>query len=251
MKLFITLCFLSSFLISCKKDKVETPIVIPEPTETLEIRVQPYYNGSIMHLDSTYTDAAGFLFKWSDFLFYLTQLKNGTSTLATVALFDYRNTGTLALSVTGKSTDFTDLTFNIGVDSVTNHGDPSTYDNASPLNIITSGQMFWGWNPGYIFINLEGRVDTLVDGTNLFDLSMSYHIGSDVNRRTKTITNVNWQGSGSTKTLYLRIDVDQIITGSGGTEITVNNEYFTHSAPSASVLTNKFLTNFLYAFKVQ
>jgi hypothetical protein len=251
MKSLFSLCFLSCLIISCKKDKVQTPTIAPEPIETLEIRVQPYYNGAVMKLDSIYTDAAGYKFKWSDFLFYLTQLKNGSSTLANVALFDYRNTGTLALSVAGKSSDFTDLTFNIGVDSITNHGDPSTYDNASPLNIITSGQMFWGWNPGYIFINLEGKVDTLVDATNLYDLSMSYHIGNDVNRRIKTLTNINWQGTGMTKTLYLKIDVNEIINGAGGTEITVNNEYFTHSAPSSSVLTNKFITNFLYAFKVQ
>ncbi len=251
MKFLFSVLFLGSLMISCKKEKVETPITPAETTETLEIRIQPYYNGAIMHLDSTYTDSGGFKFKWSDLLLYLTQLKNGSSTLANVALFDYRNTGTLALSVTGKSSDFTDLTFNIGVDSITNHGDPSAYDNASPLNIITSGQMFWGWNPGYIFINLEGKVDTLVDATNLFDLSMSYHIGNDENRRTKTLTNVNWQGTGTTKTLYLRVDVDQIITGTVGTSIDVTNEYFTHSAPSASVLTNKFLANFINAFNIQ
>ncbi|MBK8614490.1 MAG: hypothetical protein IPN85_13635 [Flavobacteriales bacterium] len=70
------------------------------------------------------------------------------------------------------------LALNLGLDSATNHSDPTQYTTA-PLNDAT---MHWSWNPamGYKFLVLEGRVDAngdgLVDGS---DPEFVYHCASD------------------------------------------------------------------------
>ncbi|RMG58901.1 MAG: hypothetical protein D6722_22990, partial [Bacteroidetes bacterium] len=51
------------------------------------------------------------------------------------------------------------LRFNVGIDSVTNHLDPSTYDASNPL-AFQSPSMHWSWDSGYIFFRIDGKVDT-------------------------------------------------------------------------------------------
>ena len=45
------------------------------------------------------------------------------------------------------------------------------------LNIENAGLMHWSWNTGYIFVNIEGKVDTLSSG--IFNHNFSFHIGTD------------------------------------------------------------------------
>jgi len=44
----------------------------------------------------------------------------------------------------------------LGLDSFTNHGDPSNWAAKHPLNPLYNG-LHWGWNPGYIFMSHEGQ----------------------------------------------------------------------------------------------
>ncbi|MEC8616743.1 MAG: MbnP family protein [Bacteroidota bacterium] len=71
----------------------------------------------------------------------------------------------------------------IGVDSITNHIDPATYDGNNPLSYQTPS-MHWqmGIDPqywSYLFIVLEGYVDK--NKNNIFESGESfvYHIGND------------------------------------------------------------------------
>lgn len=68
------------------------------------------------------------------------------------------------------------LTFNIGVDSLANHTDPTTYDASHALSPKVPS-MHWAWSSGYRFIVIEGEIDQDNDGT--FDDSFLYHIGMD------------------------------------------------------------------------
>ncbi|MEL6844831.1 MAG: MbnP family protein [Bacteroidota bacterium] len=56
------------------------------------------------------------------------------------------------------------LAFNIGVDSATNHADPTQYE-ASNVLAPQNPSMHWNWDAGYQFIKIEGQVDTDGDGT--------------------------------------------------------------------------------------
>lgn len=64
------------------------------------------------------------------------------------------------------------LTFGVGVDSANNFLDPTVA--AEPLN-LQSPSMHWNWNAGYIFVRIEGEVDTDSDGTP--DSLLELHVG--------------------------------------------------------------------------
>ncbi|CAG5078752.1 MbnP family protein [Parvicella tangerina] len=73
-----------------------------------------------------------------------------------------------------------DLT--IGVDSVANAGDPAGYSADHALAYQTPS-MHWNWNSGYIFMAIEGHVDT--SGNGLYEAGEDFimHVGMNSMRR--------------------------------------------------------------------
>ena len=67
------------------------------------------------------------------------------------------------------------ISYNIGVDSVTNHSDPSVWAPSHPLNINLTG-MHWNWTGGYIFHTIEGKYKTSGSST---EAGFSYHTAKD------------------------------------------------------------------------
>lgn len=72
------------------------------------------------------------------------------------------------------------LMFNVGVDSTTNHMDPSTYSSDDAL-ALQGPSMHWSWASGYIFMRLEGNVDTSAAGDQAADFGFEMHLGGDAN----------------------------------------------------------------------
>ena len=75
--------------------------------------------------------------------------------------------------------EYTKIMFDVGIDSATNHGDPSLYQIGDPLG-AQFPNMHWGWSFGYIFVRIDGEADVNGDGTpdnpdGLFEM----HLGSD------------------------------------------------------------------------
>ncbi|MEM7657988.1 MAG: MbnP family protein [Bacteroidota bacterium] len=68
------------------------------------------------------------------------------------------------------------LRFRLGIDSLTNHADPTQYEDSNPL-ALQSPSMHWNWDAGYRFLNIGGEVDT--DGDGEVDSLLEYHIGKD------------------------------------------------------------------------
>lgn len=227
---------------SCKKDDVAPP-----STQYLQIDILPTYAniGTMpMNLDSVYTTPEGYQVKFTDVKFYSSILKNETNSLLQAALYDLRETGVLMLRTPGDYAKFTNLQGFIGVDSVLNHSDPSAFPNESPLNISNAGPMHWGWNPGYIFMNIEGKVDTIPDGINNLDHSFSFHIGTDLYRRDFSFTTLNWlKISESERKLNLKLDLWKFLHNSANS-INLKTEFLTHTASGQQPLTEKVISNF-------
>lgn len=78
------------------------------------------------------------------------------------------------------------LKFDVGIDSATNHADPSTYAATNPLAPQTPS-MHWSWNSGYIFVKLEGLVDTTAAKTGPVDGNWEMHVGMDSYKTTVTL----------------------------------------------------------------
>ena len=239
---------ITTFIVSCKKKVEPDPIPVDN---YLKVTVQPTYlfDGSQnVQLDSVYTTPEGYKVKFTDIKFFVTKLKNGSVDLTEAAMLDMRETGTLLFRTKGDYTKFSTLSGFIGVDSSLNHSDPSAFPNESPLNISNAGPMHWGWNPGYIFLNIEGKVDTIPDATNNLDHSFSFHIGTDLYRRDFNFTNLNWQTiSSNEKVLALKLDMWKFLHNPISM-IDLKTEYLTHTASGHQTLTWKVTSNFQQAF---
>ena len=240
-----SICIFSVLLVmfSCKKKDPQ-----PQPVDNyLKITVQPTYSNNgqqNVQLDSVYTTAEGYKVKFTDVKFYVTKLKNGNSNLLESAFFDLRESGLLLARIKGDYTKYPSLQGFIGVDSVLNHSDPSAFPNESPLNISNAGPMHWGWNPGYIFINLEGKVDTIPDGINNLDHSFIFHIGTDLYRRDFYFPTVNWQTVSTTEKVFpLKLDLWKFLHNPLST-IDLKTEFLTHTASGQQALTVKVTSNF-------
>lgn len=72
--------------------------------------------------------------------------------------------------------NYTKLRFDIGIDSITNHADPSQYPLNDPLG-PQFPNMHWGWDFGYIFIRIDGFADKDLNGST--ESAFEMHIGKD------------------------------------------------------------------------
>lgn len=226
------------FLSACGDDT-------PAPEKAyLQLDLQPVFGAQHFYMDSLYTTPEGYLIKFTELKCYFTLFANGDSSLYQAALFDYRENGSLLFKKEGNYKTYSNMSTVMGVDASLNHLDPSAFPNESPLNISNAGAMHWGWNPGYIFMNVEGKVDTIPDGVTNTDLSFSFHIGTDPYLQYLQFNNINWQTiAGNTKQFKLKLDLLAFL-GSGASAIHLNSENLTHTAAGQEVLTQKVINNF-------
>ncbi len=214
------------------------------PKAQLQIDLQPVYGGQNFFMDSIYTTQEGYKVKFTELKCYFTLFGNGTNALHQAALLDYRETGSLLFKKEGDYAKFLNLNAVLGVDSSLNHLDPSAFPNESPLNISNAGPMHWGWSTGYIFMNIEGKVDTIPDATLNTDLSFSFHIGTDSYLQNLQFNNINWTDIGNnTRQFKLKLDLLAFL-GQGASSINLSSEYLTHTAAGQEALTQKVISNF-------
>lgn len=246
--IFASLVFLG--VSSCKdKDEVEDPIVPAQPS--IEVRVQPVFGSETLHIDSTYTTVEGYDVQFAELKFYFGSPGNLGNQLTDAALFDYAQRGTLLYSGAGDYTKYSSLNGYLGVDSTANHADPSGFPVSSYLNIMNSNDMYWGWNPGFIFMKVEARVDTIQDGNAVFDHIVAFHIGGDINKQNLNLSGLNWVDLGGDKRrLNLKLDMANFLQN-GGSTIDLKNEYVSHTAPGQEALSLKVITNFAASISTQ
>jgi hypothetical protein len=235
--LFFSLSILL-FLAACDKDK-PTP-----PKAQIQVSMQPVFGALPFYMDSIYTTQEGYKIKFTELKCYFTLFGNGSHSLHQAALLDYRETGSLLFKKEGDYTKFPNLSAILGVDTSLNHLDPSAFPNNSPLNISNAGPMHWGWNPGYIFMNVEGKVDTIVDATTNTDLSFSFHIGTDPYLQNLQFNAISWADIGNnTRQFKLKLDLLAFL-GQGVNSINLSTENLTHTAAGQEALTLKVINNF-------
>ncbi len=239
MKHLFSIILLLIVFTSCKDKEKPEPII---PNHYIKINVHPKYGNETLYLDSVFQTAEGYDIKFTDIKFYLQDVKNGSSILSTVGLFDYRLNGVLAIKEIGTKDAFSSITANLGVDAAINHNDPTAFSNSSPLNIAIANDMHWGWNPGYIFMKVEAKADTLQNGIENFDQTIVFHIGLDVNLETLNFSNLNWTTVGDEDILDLKLDMQSFLTTPQS--IDVKTEFTCHSAVGQELLATKVITNF-------
>lgn len=235
--------FLASIaLSSCKEDKITPPEPVVQPNQ-LEIIVEPYFGATHIEESTVFTTAEGYDVQLTNMKFYLTNVGNNGSVLASASLFDWLN-GNRLLKVDADYSLFSNLSGNIGVNPTDNHADPAAFANDNPLNITIADDMHWNWNPGYIFLKIEAKVDTLDDGNALFDHNVVLHIGKDENLQLFQLNDLTWNAvSDKLHRASLKVDLETFLQNDGQ-NIDLKTENSSHSAPGQEALSLKVIENF-------
>ncbi|MBC8173083.1 MAG: hypothetical protein H7X71_04180 [Chitinophagales bacterium] len=115
---------------------------------------------------------------------------------------------------------FSKIRFDVGIDSVTNHADPSLYTADNPLS-FQSPSMHWSWSMGYIFLMVTGEIDTDDNGT--LDDPMQAHLGKDEYLAEVEIDYPFTAPAGSSSTIHLNVDWALFWSG-----IDIASDHWTH-----------------------
>lgn len=137
--------------------------------------------------------------------------------------------------------------FYVGVDSTTNHSDPTTYDASSAL-APQSPSMHWNWNSGYIFMILEGEVDTTADASGTANTEFVMHLGMDNFLSDIALTSHFEVSSTAHPAVTINMDAEELIGGS--IDFTSADDLSTHTMNNMP-LANKLKANIANAFSVE
>jgi hypothetical protein len=234
-------------LFSCDDDEPDD--VVPA-VDQLKVQMIPTFGTEDLQLDQTYITDEGYRVQFTDLKCYMTDLKNGSKTLATSALFDFREKGTLFLTKPGKPSDFSSMSAFLGVPADRNHADPTAFAESDPLYITNANDMHWGWNPGYIFIKVEAKVDTIDDAIDNFDHLVVFHVGGDDYLQNLNFGSLSWNAAGAN--LYatsLKLDMKTFLNN-GSSSIDLMTEYSSHTAAGQEAISLKVIEHFRDAIGV-
>lgn len=215
---FLAALALTALITGCKKDDDVAEDVHVHHHGTIKVSYTFVNDTLPFALDSTVTDSLGRKVRFSVARFltsgYLVQDD------AHLTVGDFRTSYILAdAGVANNSYELGEmevghshsLMFDLGLDSATNHSDPTTAN--APLN---DPAMHWSWNPaaGYKFLALEGRVDANGDGVvDATDPEFTYHCATDVLRTTTAVDAHHDLAEGETFTIAMTVDMATILAG--------------------------------------
>lgn len=174
MKKVLVLIVVFSFL-NCKKKSNDVTDNVDKNFVTVSTDVT--FDNSTLTPGDTITLSNGFRVLISEFKFLLTDV-NLDGIKQNNVFVDWTK-GKLNWGKFYFNTNPSILSFKIGVDSTINHLDPSKFDLNDPLNIYNAGDMHWSWKPGYIFVKIEGQLDTIPSDSFNSDVLFTFHLGTD------------------------------------------------------------------------
>ncbi len=158
--------------------------------------------------DSTYTASNGRKYKFSRAQFYLGNImfdQEGTWEAPDVA-YAIINPGQMEYLFDGLPVKhYHGFDALVGIDSVTNHADPSTYAASHPLAPQVPS-LHWGWSSGYIFVALEGDCDTTAAMTGAVNAPFEMHIGTDAMKQSLSFTKHFNATAGAAFEIHMTVD---------------------------------------------
>lgn len=172
----------------------------PIETGTIQLQFDNIVGDKDLQLDSTrYTNAAGEDFTVSKLNYYISNIKlvGMDGSVFTVPqdssyfLIREGNAESQKLTIRNVLTgDYTGIEFVVGVDSVRSVMDPSAPGRKGILDKdmgpTNEEAMYWDWNPGYIFLKMEGLSDSATTANGKY----YYHIGGFGGWNERTLNNL-------------------------------------------------------------
>lgn len=232
---------------SCKKDTAEEPT--PSSEQNIMFHIHSNAGAHEANYDSTFQTASGRKFTISDYRMYISNIvliKNDGSELPITGkvLLTDPETEEYPLGMVPVG-NYKGFRFTLGLDSATNHSDPSTYASSNPLSVQTPS-IHWSWNSGYIFWKVEGKVDTTVAQNGPVDVDYFYHIGmDDFKRQIDFSTEAFSVISGQDQMIHMEFDLLEALNN-----VDMTTEIMTHTMDNMPLAT-KIANNWQAAFSVE
>lgn len=172
----------------------------PIETGSIQLQFDNIVGNQDLQLDSTrYMNAVGEDFTVNKLNYYISNIKliRMDGSMFTVpqdsSYFLVREANSASQNLTIRNVltgDYTGIEFVVGVDSLRSVMDPSQPGRKGILDKDTGPTndeaMYWDWNPGYIFLKLEGSSDSATTANGKY----YYHIGGFGGRTEKTLNNL-------------------------------------------------------------
>ena len=207
----------------------------------LNLEVFHLFNGNNFSLDSIYYDDFGTMIKFNRAQTYVS--KNCFFNSNNSCFDDTLKYLLLDPSISNyfigfikKELNTISVEFQVGVDSVSNHTDPASYQSDEPLSYQTPS-MHWqmGSNPmdwSYLFVVVEGLADLNSNGT--FDPGeiFVFHIGGDNFRSNPKNISCDVSEFSNESKIKVNLDWSKIIE-----DIDIKNENFTHTMDNIPLAT--------------
>ncbi|MBC8043025.1 MAG: hypothetical protein IAF08_06230 [Rhizobacter sp.] len=202
-------------LAGCKENisVIEPPV---DTTSPLTLKVYPAFGAETLQLGKKYRTLAGDSVQFTIAKLFISEIalvdSNGAATsIDGVGFVDFNNAavisqGFYSLTVRAKPGLYRGVKFSVGVPYALNHQNPATLPE--PL-LGSIDQMFWSWNPGFIFNRMEGKVDSAGVQKDFL-----YHIGTDNLKATVQLATIT--GGGATTF---------IVASSGANTFEINADY--------------------------
>ena len=183
----VALLTTATIFTGCKKDEDATPEPTPNTVQKFSFHMHSMVGMNAAAYGVQYQDASGRKFNIADFRYYISNIvliKNDGSEYALSGKVILVNPATHEYELGDVPVGgYKGFKFMLGLDSATNHADPTTYPASNPL-AIQSPSNHWDWNSGYIFMKVEGNVDTTLASNGPLDFQYFYHVGMDGFKRT-------------------------------------------------------------------
>jgi hypothetical protein len=143
------------------------------------------------------------------------------------------------------------ISFRVGVDAANNHTDPAAHVSTDVLATQSPSMHFVDLTTGYIFMAVEGLVDSSAAGTGTPTKTFSYHIGTDALLGAVTMGDhsvwpytVYTATAGSSMTVHLIADYGKLFNGIDMNANNVTNT--TDNLPLATSLAHNISSMFIY-----
>lgn len=229
-----------------------------ETTEgTVDLNFKAFYDTDNLVLGDfyDYPDGNGSKINFTNLTFYISDIKLADDvSISDAVIFDFsKNHSSAATAPNGEtksiedvaSGDYEKIEFGVGINAVLNATNPADYNSTEALSQTA---MYWDWRGSYIFVMVEGNLDT--DGDGAGDVPFVYHMGSDALFRDASFSMPITVESGGTTTVNFEINTKDIfVTSSGAFDIEAAQS--SHSGVDDEVVAQEIMTNITAAIKLK
>lgn len=231
-------------MLGCSKDQPEVPAPTTPTYGTLTFRFHNSYNDQPIRLaGSAYYNNQGDTLQIDRLTYLISEIvltkSNGSKVElnGVYALIDEASSRHTFQIENVPEGHYTGIDFLVGLDSATNHGDPTLYPPGHPLDPIYN--MHWSWSGGYIFMALEGRFTADMDELFQFHQALNPFV-------MPVGIPGNFQFAGS-DTLHLELQVDALFNDPNPIDLDVDYVFVVDQDPQSTAM--RFKENVSGAFR--